>query len=283
MFRQVSTFALGGLAALGSLIVGCSKSSDPSQQDAGEGGKRQGPPIAVDLGKGVKLEMVSIPAGEFLMGSLDADPDAQEKEQPQHRVRITKPFYLGQHLVTQAQWEAVMGSNPSKFKGPKNPVEGVSWDDCQEFLDKLNQRPGNPAGKFVLPSEAQWEYAIRAGSTTRFCCGDDESQLGEYAWFEVNSDSKPHRVGEKKPNTWGLYDMHGNIWEWCQDWYEEGYYKNSPANDPSGPPHGEDRVRRGGCWGIPAAHCRSANRNGDEPGDRTDDLGFRIALVPADK
>ena len=134
--------------------------------------------LTVDLGKGVKLEMVLIPAGEFLMGSPDSDKDAQSWEKPQHRVRITKPFYLGKYLVTQEQWEAVMGNNPSQFKGPKNPVEQVSWDDCQKFLGKLNAKSAARAGKFVLPTEAQWEYACRAGSKTRYCFGDDELELG---------------------------------------------------------------------------------------------------------
>ena len=134
---------------------------------------------------------------------------------------ITKPFYLGKYEVTQEQWEAVMGSNPSHFKGPKNPVEQVSWDDCQQFLVKLNAKSGGQGSKFVLPTEAQWEYACRAGSTGKFCFGDDEKQLGEYAWYEANSGDKTHPVGEKKPNTFGLHDMHGNVWEWCQDWYGE--------------------------------------------------------------
>ena len=166
--------------------------------------------LAVDLGKGIKLEMVLIPAGEFMMGSADSDKDATHHEKPQHRVRITKPFYMGKYLVTQEQWEVVMGNNPSHFKGPKNPVEEVSWDDCQQYLDKLNERQRNPAGKFVLPREAQWEYACRAGSKTRYCFGDDDSKLDEYAWYEKNSDHKTHPVGEKKPNAWGLYDMLGN-------------------------------------------------------------------------
>ena len=159
---------------------------------------------------------------------------------------ITKPFYLGKYEVTQEQWEAVMGSNPSNFKGPKNPVEQVSWDDCQEFLDKLNAKAGGQGGKFVLPTEAQWEYACRAGSTGKFCFGDDEKQLGEYAWYDENSDSKTHPVGEKKPNAWGLYDMHGNVWEWCQDWY--GAYGAEAVDDPSGPTTGSGRVFRGGGW-----------------------------------
>ena len=236
-----------------------------------------------DLGKGVKLEMVLIPAGEFLMGSPDSEKDAHADERPQHRVRITKPFYMGKYLVTQEQWEALMGNNPSHFKGPKNPVEEVSWDDCQQFLDKLNKRQGNPAGKFVLPTEAQWEYACRAGSKTRYCFGDDASKLDEYAWYEKNSDDKTHPVGEKKPNAWGLYDMHGNVWEWCQDWYDDGYYAKSPTDDPTGPATGSDRVVRGGSWRTRRGDCRSADRFGDRPGLRYDDLGFRVSLVPADK
>ncbi len=168
--------------------------------------------LAVDLGGRVKMEMILIPAGEFLMGSPDSDKDARADEHPQHRVRITKPFYLGKYLVTQEQWEAVMGNNPSHFKGLKNPVETVAWDDCQKFLEKLNAKIGTQGGKFVLPTEAQWEYACRAGSTTRYCFGDDKSGLGEYAWYWANSDKKTHPVGEKKPNAWGLYDMYGNAW-----------------------------------------------------------------------
>ena len=279
MFRQVSTVALVVLVAMGS--VGAATAAETKEA----GGKAKSPPkeLTVDLGKGVKLEMVLIPAGEFLMGSPDSDKVADSDEKPQHRVRITKPFYLGKYLVTQQQWEAVMGSNPSEFKGPKNPVEEVSWDDCQQYLDKLNKRQGNPASKFVLPTEAQWEYACRAGSKTRYCFGDDEKQLGEYAWYGANSGDKTHPVGEKKPNAWGLYDMHGNVWEWCQDWYDGGYYAKSPTDDPTGPATGSDRVDRGGSWFNPAWGCRSAGRNGYGPGFRDYFLGLRVSLVPADK
>ena len=264
MFRRLSTVVLVLLAALGSLAVAAA--AEPKEA----GGKTKSPPkeLGVDLGKGIKLEMVLIPAGEFLMGSPDSDKDADADEKPQHRVRITKPFYLGKYLVTQEQWEAVMGSNPSYFKGPKNPVEQVSWEDCQKFLGKLNAKSAAGGGKFQLPSEAQWEYACRAGSTTRYCFGDDASKLGDYAWYHANSGDTTHPVGGKKPNAWGLYDMHGNVWEWCQDWYGEGYYAKSPADDPSGPTAGSIRVIRGGGWGLPAGVCRSASRGWFLPGGR---------------
>jgi formylglycine-generating enzyme required for sulfatase activity len=240
-----------------------------------------GKEIAVDLGNGVKLEMVLIPAGEFLMGSPDSDKNASGDEKPQHRVRITKPFYLGKYLVTQEQWEAVMGTNPSYYKGPRNPVEDVSWEDCRGFVEKLSAKTGG--GKFSLPTEAQWEYACRAGSTTRYCFGDEESGLGEYAWYGENSGNTTHPVGGKKPNAWGLYDVHGNVWQWCQDWYDGGYYANSPTDDPTGPSGGSFRVFRGGTWFYPAGACRSAYRYGGEPGLRDSGLGFRVSGVLADK
>ena len=258
MFRQVSTVALVVFVAVGSLAV--ATAAEP--KDAGGTAKSPPKELTVDLGNGVKLEMVLLPAGEFLMGSPDSDEAAYAEEKPQHRVRITKPFYLGKYPVTQEQWEAVMGSNPSNFKGPKNPVEKVSWDDCQKFLGKLNAKPAAGVGKFQLPSEAQWEYACRAGSKTKYCFGDDESKLGDYAWYEANSRNKTHPVGEKKPNAWGLYDMHGNVWEWCQDRYDDGYYAKSPMDDPTGPTGGSNRVLRGGSWYFPVWFCRSAFRSG---------------------
>ena len=231
--------------------------------------------IAFDLGSGVSLEMILIPAGEFMMGSPDSDKDALDWEKPQHRVRITKPFYLGKYLVTQEQWQAVMGNNPSNFRGPTNPVEQVSWKDCQEFVEKLNAKVGG--GRFSLPTEAQWEYACRAGNTTRYCYGDDESRLGEYAWYDGNSGRKTHPVGEKKPNAWGLYDMHGNVFEWCMDWY--GGYAKSPADDPAVSSGDMGRVNRGGGWSSYAAHCRSGFRTNDA-GLRSSLVGFRVARVP---
>ena len=274
------------------LVIGCialvtmagtacnkdSKPPEPSQQVATRektdvGSKTHGPSqeVAVNLGGGVKLDLVLIPTGSFTMGD--------DHEKPAHKVTITKPFYLGKYEVTQEQWEAVMGNNPSHFKGPKKPVEQVSWEDCQKFLGKLNAKVGSGASKFQLPSEAQWEYACRAGSTGKFCFGDDEKQLDEHAWYGENSGNKTHSVGEKKPNAWGLYDMHGNVWEWCQDWY--GAYRAEAVDDPSGDTTGAYRVARGGGWRSVGRICQSAIRSVIGAGD--DNLGFRVCLVPADK
>jgi formylglycine-generating enzyme required for sulfatase activity len=228
------------------------------------------------------MKLTLIPAGEFMMGSPDSDKDAYPDEKPQHRVRITRPFYLGVYPVTQAEYERVMGGNPSYFTGDANrPVEQVSWDDAVEFCRKLSEKEGRT---YRLPTEAEWEYACRAGSTTRYCSGDDEVSLGEYAWYEDNSGPGvgTHPVGEKRPNAWGLYDMHGNEWEWCQDWDDDGYYAKSPVDDPRGPGTGSDRVCRGGCWHDPAGPCRSADRRIAAPGRRLSYLGFRASLVPAD-
>jgi formylglycine-generating enzyme required for sulfatase activity len=295
MIRHASTFTLALLTTVGGLAVttampGCgdragSPRSDAKMQEDATRGETKGRPreLAVDLGGGVRLEMVLIPAGEFLMGSPDSDKDAAPSEKPQHRVRITRPFWMGKYLVTQEQWEAVMGDNPSCFKDPRNPVEGVSWDDCRKFLEKLNEKSRSGREKFALPSEAQWEYACRAGSTTRYCFGDDASELGKYAWYDENSDDRTHPVGGKKPNAWGLYDMHGNVWEWCQDWYAGGYYVSAPTDDPAGPKTGLNHVYRGGYWDYDAKRCRSAERFYVMPGIQCRDLGFRVARVAADK
>ncbi len=279
MFRQVSTVALVVLVALGRLSL--ATAAEP--KEAVSKTKRPPKELTVDLGNGVKLEMVLIHAGEFLMGSPESDKDALSDEKPQHRVRITRPFYLGKYMVTQEQWESVMGNIPSHFKGPKNPVETISWDDCQQFLGKLNAKSAAGAGKFQLPSEAQWEYACRAGSKTRYCFGEDEKQIEEYAWHKQNSDGKTHPVGEKKPNGWGLYDMHGNVWELCQDWWRDGYYKGSPVDDPTGAATGSDRVLRGGSWSLPEWYCPSAYRCRGLPGYWDSYIGLRVSRVPADK
>jgi formylglycine-generating enzyme required for sulfatase activity len=235
--------------------------------------------LELGLGQGshansIGMEFVLIPAGEFMMGSSDADKEAFDNEKPQHRVTISQPFYLGKYTVTQAQWEAVMGSNPSGFKGRNNPVENVSWDDVQEFIKKLNQKEGG--NKYRLPTEAEWEYAARAGTTSRYSFGDDAEALGRYAWYWGNSGKTTHPVGGKEPNGLGLYDMHGNVWEWVQDWY--GGYAGSLATDPRGPSSGSYRVIRGGSWIINAGYCRSAYRGLNTPDDRDNSVGFRLAF-----
>jgi formylglycine-generating enzyme required for sulfatase activity len=236
------------------------------------------PPAELTNSIGMQLKL--IPAGEFLMGSPAGEEGSSGDEGPQHRVQITKPFYLGVHEVTQAQYESVMGKNPSLFKGSDLPVEQVSWDEAKEFCQKLSARENRT---YRLPTEAEWEYACRANTTTAYNFGNETSQLGGSAWFDGNSDRKTHSVGAKRPNAWGLYDMHGNVWEWCEDWYDGGYYAKSPSEDPTGPATGSYRVYRGGCWGGSASRCRSARRYGVVPGFRFNFLGFRVAAVPSSR
>ncbi len=220
------------------------------------------------------MQMILIQPGEFSMGSPLTEK-GRGSDEVQHRVRITKPFYIGKYEVTQEQWKAVMGDNPSFFKGAKNPVEKVSWNDCQNFIERLNRIV--PGGGFRLPTEAEWEYAARAGTTTRFYWGDDPdyTEIDKYAWYNKNSARRTHPVGTKKPNPWGLYDTSGNVWEYS------GYYqKDYPLGlqiDPKGPGSGEERVFRGGSWKSRAWYCRSANRGGLNPDFRSSNFGFRIA------
>ena len=264
-----------------SLVAGLDTSdSRPSTAPVGEPGPKDLPDSCTNS---ISMEFVLIPAGEFMMGSPDSDADADDNEQPQHRVKISKPFYLGIYEVTQEQYERVMGENPSWFSGdPSLPVEQVSWKDAQEFCRRLSAlAEESTAGcAYRLPTEAEWEYACRAGSTTRYCFGDSVEDLGEYGWFWG---SKTQPVGQKKPNGWGLYDMHGNVWEWCADWYDQNYYGNSPASDPTGPSSSSVRVYRGGGWNYGARGCRSANRDIILPGGEYNYLGFRACLVPADE
>ena len=223
-----------------------------------------------------------IPAGTFTMGS-PSDELGRYSDETQHEVTLTQPFYMQTTEVTQAQWESVMGSNPSYFDGcPTCPVEMVSWDDVQKFIVKMNARG---EGTYSLPTEAQWEYAARAGSTTAFYnggitvtdCGYDPN-LNAIGWYCYNADSKPLPVAGKTPNAYGLYDMSGNVWEWCHDWF--GTYPSSAVTDPVGPTSGSLRVYRGGCWYGFARYCRSALRYGDEPGIRSRYFGFRLAFSP---
>ncbi|QDV91080.1 Serine/threonine-protein kinase pkn1 [Phycisphaerae bacterium RAS2] len=238
-----------------------------------------GPPkeLTLDLGGGVKLDLVLIPAGEFMMGSPDDEEDRDSDEGPQHRVRISKPFYMGKYEVTQAQWQAIMGSNPSRFKGDGTlPVDSVSWEDCQAFCKKLSSRSGK---EVRLPSEAEWEYACRAGTTTRFCFGDSDSSLGSYAWYDENSDNKTHSVGGKRANAWGLHDMHGNVWEWCEDTHHDNY-TGAPTDGRAWTTGGKQtsRVLRGGSWVIGDRWVlRSAFRSRNTPDFRNFFNGLRVA------
>ncbi len=232
---------------------------------------------------GMKLKL--IPAGTFTMGS-PIEEDGADEDEKEHQVTISKSYYLGAFEVTQGQYEQVMGGNPSHFQkrvikkrdSSMYPVEQVSWEDAVKFCERLSELPEEKkAGRvYRLPTEAEWEYACRAGSKTAFTFGNNPSGLGAYAWFNGNSDGQTHPVGEKKANAWGLYDMHGNVWEWCSDWY--GPDAKSAVVDPVGPRGGAFRVLRGGGWYHGAAFCRSANRHGYFPGIRDQSDGFRVAL-----
>ncbi|MBQ6657324.1 MAG: formylglycine-generating enzyme family protein [Ottowia sp.] len=225
----------------------------------------------------IGMEFVKIPGGFYMRCGDPSWEVCASDEQPQCLISISS-FWMAVYEVTQAQWEKVMGvgSNPSKFKGWNNPVEQVNWDEVQEFVRRLSAQEGR---SYRLPTEAEWEYAARAGSQTAYCFGDKEGDLGDYAWYRDNSDGRTHPVGEKLPNAWGLYDMYGNVWEWVADWYDGNYYASSSDTDnPHGPSAGTQRVVRGGCWNIGAGNCRSANRAKGSPGIRDNDRGFRLAL-----
>ena len=220
------------------------------------------------------MEFVLIPAGEFDMGSPSSEVGRQDNEGSVHQVTISEPFYMSKYEVTQKQWREVMGSNPSYNKGDDLPVEYISWNEVQEFITKLNEREGSV--KYRLPSEAEWEYAARAGTTTRYSFSDDESDLAYYAWYHENSEGSTHPVGQKMPNPWGLYDMHGNVYEWVQDeWHDS--YDRAPTNGSaweSG--DGARRVFRCGSWCYVAEDCRSAARRYHGPGTLYACLGFRL-------
>jgi formylglycine-generating enzyme required for sulfatase activity len=222
-------------------------------------------------------KFVLIPAGTFMMGSSSGFfrvESGRDHDETQHQVTISQPFYLQTTETTQGQWKKIMGNNPSHFKncGDDCPVEQVSWNDVHEFIKKLNTTEGTD--KYRLPTEAQWEYAARAGMTTRFYSGDSDDDLSRAGWYNGNSGLKTHPVAQKIPNAWGLYDMHGNVWEWVQDW--KGDYPSGDIIDPAGSPSGSYRVRRGGSWSSVAASCRSANRDDGVPDFRPYHLGIRL-------
>ena len=255
-------------------VVGCGNSDTPPDEQVVRYTRRVAEADMVEIKTVTNpgSHFVTIPAGTFTMG----DANRQDDETP-HQVTLMKAFELGVYEVTQEQYEQVMGSNPSEFKGPQNPVEMVSWDEAVEFCRKLSALPAEKSAGYVyrLPTEAEWEYACRAGTTTKYSFGDSESELGDYAWYRDNSGFTTHSVGQKKPNGFGLYDMHGNVWEWCQDWF--GDYPKGSTTDPTGAASGWRRVLRGGGWDYSADGCRSAYRSGINPSIRIISLGFRVA------
>jgi formylglycine-generating enzyme required for sulfatase activity len=229
-------------------------------------------PVLVEKLSGLRLKL--IPAGEFLMGE-----PWFEDSRPAHRVRISRPFYIGIFAVTQKEWSKVMRTNPSKFKGSDLPVENVSWEDCRGFITRLNEAAQQ--GGFHLPTEAEWEHACRAGSRTIFSFGDDERDLADHGWFSSNSKGQTHPVGRKKPNAWGLFDVHGNVCGWCADWFDKEYYRHfcgdETVADPAGPETGFERVVRGGSWDSDASGCYSGVRSFALPDTRRPSIGLRIA------
>jgi formylglycine-generating enzyme required for sulfatase activity len=234
-------------------------------------GSKAGEQRDFEIAPGVKITMCWIPPGEFLMGS-PAGEEGRQNDETQHSVTLTQGFWLAQTETTQAQWQAVMGNNPSRFKGEDLPVESVSWNDIAGpggFIEKVNQTAAGK-GRFALPTEAQWEYACRAGAT-----GADAGDLGQRAWYASNSGGTTHPVAGKSANAWGLHDMQGNVWEWCSDWYAA--YPISKATDPEGSNSGTGRVYRGGSWYNGAIACRVALRFSYYPSSASSTVGFRVA------
>ena len=232
----------------------------------------------------IGMKFMLIPAGSFMTGSPSSEPK-RDSDERQHKVTLTKGFYMGVTEVTQGQWKNIMGSNPSYFKWDNLPVEQVSWNDCQGFIRKLNRQEGTD--KYRLPTEAEWEYACRAGTTTPFytgnCISTDQANYdGNYPMPGCSKGKyrkKTIDVASFSPNAWGLYDMHGNVWEWCQDW--KGDYPSGYVTDPEGPSSGSARVLRGGSWGSGARNLRSANRRRDDPGSGYGNVGFRVVCCVA--
>jgi len=285
--KQVTVFGLFCLSLILITQNGCTKKETPSagNETTNEiSSESHQPEQGKVITNATGMKLVYIPAGSFMMGSPSNEKGPPE-EGPQHEVRISEGFWMGQTEVTQGQYKSVMNAEPWSGKervqkSANNPAVYVNWDDAVEFCRKLSQQEGKT---YRLPTEAEWEYACRAGTTTRFSFGDRDSSLGDYAWFRDNArkvnEKYAHSVGQKKPNPWGMYDMHGNVWEWCNDWYAEGkgYYGESPRNDPTGPDTGSIRVGRGGGWNYPPHRCRSACRFFSAPLYRPDYLGFRVA------
>lgn len=278
----------------------------PEKKEAASSSTVAARPIA-SFTNSIGMVFVKVPAGSFTMGSRKAsvncptdDPftarneyeecqkqarsnASSEDETPARTVTISNDFWIGQFEVTQAQWYAVMGNNPSEFKSDKVgedsrnfPVENVSWDDVQQFISRLNAQDSK---QYRLPTEAEWEYACKSGGKDQKYCGGND--LSAFAWYYDNIGKQTHRVGTKRPNGLGIYDMSGNVWEWVSDFYSKNYYSQGTNTDPTGPAKGDYRVSRGGGWGFSANRARAANRNSDSPDYRTADIGFRLVSPQA--
>ncbi len=252
------------LTLLTGLIGGCGDGDDD------EAASRVPQQVTTKTG----IEMMLIPGGEFIMG----DSRGEDDEKPAHKVKISA-FYMDKYEVTQDAYEKMMGKNPAKFKGPDKPVERVSWFGAIQYCNMRSLREGlSPCydletlkcnyetDGYRLPTEAEWEYACRAGTRTNYSFGNATGKLGQYAWSKANANKTTHPVGQKKPNPWGFYDMHGSVWEWCNDHYDEDYYQKSPVENPNGPAVGEERVLRGGSWASGAQSARSSSRYSETPG-----------------
>ena len=236
---------------------------------------RGGRTLVLSMGRGVTMKFVHIPVGEFLMGKRKATKARHKDEAPQHRVTIGKAFYMGVTEVTQSQYQFVTGKNPSKFKAPLNPLEQVSWGEAAAFCKAMSKRTHRTVR---LPTEAQWEYACRAGTTTNFSFGADDDALAAHGWCKANGGQKTHQVALKKPNPAGLYDMHGNVWEWCRDWYDSKFYAKAKSVDPENTTQAKARVIRSGSWSNPSDGARTSSRDKESSGNRKSSIGFRVVV-----
>ena len=270
--RQTVTISEGQTASISGSLTSSTSSSNANTLSS-SGSSLSGNALTIPVKNGINIEMVKVEAESFNMGATPEMKKPADREKPVHRVTLTNDYYIGKYEVTQALWQAVMGSNPSNFKGDALPVEQVSWNDCQDFISKLNAMTGK---RFRLPTEAEWEYAARGGKKSRGYQYSGSNTLGDVAWYNDNSGPKTHAVGTKQPNELGIYDMTGNVMEWCQDWY--GSYSSSPQTNPTGAVSGSGRVNRGGSWYLSARECRSSFRGSHAPDDRYIGLGLRLVL-----
>ena len=270
--RQTVTISEGQTASISGSLTSTASSSNANVLSSSSSSP-SGNTITIPVKNGISIEMVKVEAGSFNMGATPEMENPYDSEKPVHRVTLTNNYYIGKYEVTQALWQAVMGSNPSYFKGDDLPVEKVSWDDCQDFISKLNAMTGK---RFRLPTEAEWEYAARGGKKSQGYQYSGSNTLDNVAWYHDNSGSKTHAVGTKQPNELGIYDMTGNVSEWCQDRY--GDYSGVPQTNPTGSVDGKFRVNRGGSWMFFARFCRSSFHSSNSSDDREEYLGLRLVL-----